>query len=147
MEIITPSSSSVAPEVCVVTARQNYVCGKMTTVMGQLDRAEPSRITFRDVYREAHPLDSSTVQSVCTDQSCGVAGTNQRQVAAMATPTDESTYHAFTGRREGDRIDFIFVSDSPKVTVLNAYIDRSNEGGRFPSDHFPVIATVQVGLR
>lgn len=55
--------------------------------------------------------------------------------------TGVGTYHAFTGRTDGARIDHILVSSDWSIQA--AGIDRSNEGGRYPSDHFPVFATLR----
>ncbi len=55
---------------------------------------------------------------------------------------DEGTFSAFTGRRDGPRIDWILVS--PRIEVLAAGIDRTQSGGRYPSDHFPVTATLRL---
>jgi endonuclease/exonuclease/phosphatase family metal-dependent hydrolase len=54
--------------------------------------------------------------------------------------TDEGTFHGFTGRPSADRIDWILCS--PAWDVKSAAIDRSEFGGRYPSDHFAVTATV-----
>ena len=52
------------------------------------------------------------------------------------------TFTGFThGRIDGDKIDFIFVQ--PGAKVLSAAILRTSRRGRYPSDHFPVTATVQ----
>ena len=55
----------------------------------------------------------------------------QRQAA-------EATFHAFRGGREGSRIDWIIHTDD--LTPLEAAIDHYHEGGRYPSDHYPVTA-------
>jgi endonuclease/exonuclease/phosphatase family metal-dependent hydrolase len=52
------------------------------------------------------------------------------------------TYHGFTGIPGRDKIDYIFVSS--KVEILDAAIVRLQRGGRFPSDHFPVTATIRL---
>lgn len=57
----------------------------------------------------------------------------------------QATYHGFHGGIEGNRIDYIFVS--PKVRVLEAGIVRTSAGGRFPSDHFPVTARIELRPR
>ena len=59
-------------------------------------------------------------------------------------PEDKNigTYHAFNGSTDGDKIDFIFVSESWKV--LRSSIDHTNLHGRFPSDHFPVTAIIEL---
>lgn len=46
------------------------------------------------------------------------------------------TFNAFQGKADGDMIDHIFVSGS--FQILDANIDRTNDDGRYPSDHFPV---------
>jgi endonuclease/exonuclease/phosphatase family metal-dependent hydrolase len=52
------------------------------------------------------------------------------------------TFNGFTfGQTTGDKIDYIFVE--PGVEVLNASIIRTSVAGRYPSDHFPVVATVR----
>jgi endonuclease/exonuclease/phosphatase family metal-dependent hydrolase len=55
--------------------------------------------------------------------------------------TGVGTYHAFEGRTDGARIDHILVT--PDWAVQSAGIDRSQEGGRYPSDHFPVVALLR----
>jgi endonuclease/exonuclease/phosphatase family metal-dependent hydrolase len=50
------------------------------------------------------------------------------------------TFNGFKGRTDGDKIDYVFVQ--PETHVLDTNIDRTNEDGRYPSDHFPVTATV-----
>ena len=52
----------------------------------------------------------------------------------------EATFHAFRGGREGSRIDWIIHTDNLKP--VEAEIDYFHEGGRYPSDHFPVTATL-----
>jgi endonuclease/exonuclease/phosphatase family metal-dependent hydrolase len=53
---------------------------------------------------------------------------------------DEASFHAFSGKREGSRIDFIL--HSPDWTVKRAEIDHTDKDGRYPSDHFPVTAVL-----
>jgi endonuclease/exonuclease/phosphatase family metal-dependent hydrolase len=55
--------------------------------------------------------------------------------------TGVGTYHAFEGRTDGARIDHILVTTD--WMVQSAGIDRSNEAGRYPSDHFPVFALLR----
>jgi len=50
----------------------------------------------------------------------------------------EGTYHAFAGKRDGDRIDWILASRD--LTPIEAAIVHAEENGRYPSDHFPVTA-------
>ena len=57
----------------------------------------------------------------------------------------ERTVGTFTGFRrdatDGDKIDYVFVE--PATEVLSAAILRTSRDGRYPSDHFPVTATVR----
>jgi endonuclease/exonuclease/phosphatase family metal-dependent hydrolase len=52
------------------------------------------------------------------------------------------TFNRFQGIRSGDKIDYIFTT--PDVKVLEAAILRDNIDGRYPSDHFPVIAKLSL---
>ena len=57
--------------------------------------------------------------------------------------TDVGTANQFTlGKIGGDKIDYIFVE--PGTEVLSADIIRTAVEGRYPSDHFPVIARVRL---
>jgi endonuclease/exonuclease/phosphatase family metal-dependent hydrolase len=58
-----------------------------------------------------------------------------------ARQPDEATFHGFTGKPAGSRIDWILCS--PEFTPVEAAIDRSSEDGRYPSDHFPVTAVLR----
>lgn len=52
------------------------------------------------------------------------------------------TFNGFKGTRTGDKIDYILVT--PDVRVLQAEIVYDNRDGRYPSDHFPLTATIQI---
>jgi len=52
------------------------------------------------------------------------------------------TYHAFRGDSTGDKVDYVWVQ--PSAQVLDARIVRDHEGGRYPSDHFPVLARIRL---
>jgi endonuclease/exonuclease/phosphatase family metal-dependent hydrolase len=61
----------------------------------------------------------------------------------QSQPTDDDgTYHAFTGRSHRKRIDWI-ITRGP-ITPLLAAIDRRDFAGRYPSDHFPVVAELDL---
>jgi endonuclease/exonuclease/phosphatase family metal-dependent hydrolase len=55
------------------------------------------------------------------------------------------TFHEFKGLRSGDKIDYIFTT--PDVKVLEASILRDNTEGRYPSDHFPVVAEILISAK
>jgi endonuclease/exonuclease/phosphatase family metal-dependent hydrolase len=53
----------------------------------------------------------------------------------------DGTFHAFSGDREGPRIDYILVA--AKLDVLDASIIHDMAGDGYPSDHFPVQVSVR----
>jgi endonuclease/exonuclease/phosphatase family metal-dependent hydrolase len=55
---------------------------------------------------------------------------------------DEASFHAFKGTREGSRIDWIL--HSPQWTAKSAAIDHTQKNGRYPSDHYPVTAELEL---
>lgn len=52
----------------------------------------------------------------------------------------EGTYHGFRGHHDGSRIDYVL--HTQRFQTLSAKILRNHEGERYPSDHFPVVATL-----
>ncbi|MBN2130041.1 MAG: endonuclease/exonuclease/phosphatase family protein [Sedimentisphaerales bacterium] len=56
---------------------------------------------------------------------------------------DVGTFSGFTGRRDGNKIDHIFVPDG--VETQAADIWRIHWDERYPSDHYPVRATIRLG--
>jgi endonuclease/exonuclease/phosphatase family metal-dependent hydrolase len=61
-------------------------------------------------------------------------------LAAEARPG--ATYHGFTGRTEGEPIDYILAT--PEVAVLDVQVLTGPVDGGFPSDHFPVTARLHL---
>ncbi len=103
-----------------------------TILMGDMN-ARPTSKPIRILRENRHPYDNvhlTDVYSYCNPGSI------------------KNTHHGFN--KKGllawliDRapIDYIFVSD--EFEVLDAYVDRSNENGRYPSDHFPIVATLRL---
>jgi len=62
---------------------------------------------------------------------------------------DERSVGTFTGfdlaRTDGPKIDYVLVT--PDIEVQTAEIVRTSRNGRYPSDHFPVTARVQLPAR
>lgn len=54
----------------------------------------------------------------------------------------QGTFHEFKGKSHSDKIDAIMVSD--QWETVDAEIVTSNQDGRYPSDHFPVTAKLQL---
>jgi endonuclease/exonuclease/phosphatase family metal-dependent hydrolase len=55
---------------------------------------------------------------------------------------DESTFNHWSGTTAGSRIDFILHTDD--FTTTEAAIDRTSYDGHWPSDHYPVTATLRL---
>ena len=51
----------------------------------------------------------------------------------------------YRGRRDGAKIDYVLVS--PEIQTLDAKIDQEPRGGRYPSDHYPVVAWLRLQAR
>jgi endonuclease/exonuclease/phosphatase family metal-dependent hydrolase len=52
------------------------------------------------------------------------------------------TFHGFRGGRGGPKIDYVFAD--PNITVREGAILYDNTEGRYPSDHYPVMARVNL---
>jgi endonuclease/exonuclease/phosphatase family metal-dependent hydrolase len=63
-----------------------------------------------------------------------------RQVHPDKLP-EEGTFNGFRGRRDGARIDWILATRDWQA--MAADIVTANDQGRFPSDHFPVLAELE----
>lgn len=59
--------------------------------------------------------------------------------------TETGTYHAFRGERSGPKIDAILASAEWQTIAAAIVLDREN--GVYPSDHFPVTATLVLAAR
>jgi endonuclease/exonuclease/phosphatase family metal-dependent hydrolase len=54
---------------------------------------------------------------------------------------NEGTFNNFTGEKNGDKIDYIFINN--KFIPLSASVDHFNRDNKYPSDHFPVNAIIK----
>jgi endonuclease/exonuclease/phosphatase family metal-dependent hydrolase len=62
--------------------------------------------------------------------------------ALHPTIADVGTFNGFEGTTTGEKIDAVLVSGEWKV--LRATIIQAQENDRYPSDHFPVVATIAL---
>lgn len=63
-----------------------------------------------------------------------------RAIHPAVDSDSDGTFNGFSGDRSGAKIDAILVS--PAWAVLNAAIDHRSDAGHYPSDHFPVLASL-----
>lgn len=54
----------------------------------------------------------------------------------------QGTFHGFTGARDGEKIDYILASEAFQTVETNIVYESTE--GRFPSDHFPLVARVRL---
>ena len=64
-----------------------------------------------------------------------------RALNADTPPEESGTFHEFTGVTDRARIDFIYAT--PDLKMVDSTIVRSCLNGNYPSDHFPVRATLE----
>ncbi len=62
-----------------------------------------------------------------------------RQIHPGAKPV--GTFNSWRGAATGQKIDYVFAMDH--LNILSADILRMHRSGRYPSDHFPVVATIR----
>ncbi len=94
-------------------------------------------------------LDPARPQVVIGDLNAGV---DEAPLAVLADaglrsalpPDAGGTFHRFTGRTDGARIDHILVNDHLVVRHARVYHDPA--GRPFPSDHWPVVADLALAL-
>lgn len=56
---------------------------------------------------------------------------------------EETSHHAFSGEMpNGARIDWILVDK--RISVLNCRMDKTSRQGKFPTDHFPIVAKISL---
>jgi endonuclease/exonuclease/phosphatase family metal-dependent hydrolase len=59
-----------------------------------------------------------------------------------STPQGLASFHGYRGPRDGGRIDWILTRGAARAT--RSEIITYSEGGQFPSDHFPVVADIDI---
>ncbi|UAL48210.1 endonuclease/exonuclease/phosphatase family protein [Sutcliffiella horikoshii] len=117
--------------------------------MGKLARKEGLKL-IRDVIRskdnaKSLPViltgdfndvpESEALAEVSSMESCYSCFTEEEK-------EDSLTFHAYEGGIKGSPIDYIFGSN--RVEFLTAHILRDSFDGGYPSDHYPVLATVKI---
>ena len=80
--------------------------------------------------------------NVLTEDRGNLAELHDTHVALDHAETGAGTFNAFRGKRTGRRIDWILFNR--RFRALQSDIDRRDFSGRYPSDHFPVTATLRL---
>lgn len=81
----------------------------------------------------------------CTPDSEPIQFLRSKLVDAAEKKEKDSigTFHNFTGQTTGGPIDYIFLTSN--IRVEDVEILTSQQGGCYPSDHFPVVAEIELG--
>ncbi len=86
--------------------------------------------------------DNSEAHGVLTNADSGAAFADSYRSIHPQVSADEATFHAFTGRTAGSRIDWIL--HTPQLRTEGAQILRTPAiNGVYPSDHYPVTAIME----
>ena len=75
-------------------------------------------------------------------ESLSAAGLRDSFVDVQPDGGQVGTFHRFTGKATSDKIDAILINKHWKT--LDAEIVTAGKNDRFPSDHFPVTATLEI---
>lgn len=117
---------------------------------GSVARLESAKLLRRFV--ESQPKDLPVI--ITGDFNCAEASDPYNALAGSDRLSDsyrlvhqqrepnEGTFNGFVGTATGARIDWILCS--PQFTTTSASINRFHDNGRYPSDHFPVSAVLEV---
>lgn len=124
------SSSRLQSAVLIRQQLADLAEGLPLIVMGDLNATETSSAV-------------STLRGAAANDGAPPLVDAYREVFPVRGPL-EATYHNFTGSTAGSRIDYIL--HSPEWTAQQAAIVRTTYGGLYPSDHFPVTATLQIAV-
>jgi endonuclease/exonuclease/phosphatase family metal-dependent hydrolase len=86
-------------------------------------------------------MDNSAMEYLCTKE-----GDNQEPMVNAWTCTKAGeeklgTCSGFRGKVNGSKIDHIITN--PQTKILDIEIDHNHLNGRYPSDHYPVVATLR----
>lgn len=107
----------------------DFNCGPASPPHAELVADRRNLLELFDVFEDPHVTTSD--DPPVADGSAG---------ASRVDPS-AGTFHGFTGRAQGPRIDWILTNRRFKPTEASL-ITAATPAGRYPSDHFPVTATL-----
>ena len=84
----------------------------------------------------------SQVPRILTEPRGNLAELHDAFARNGQSETGVGTHHGFRGNSDGARIDWIM--HSRRFETLEMGIERGHRDGRYPSDHFPVTATLRL---
>jgi endonuclease/exonuclease/phosphatase family metal-dependent hydrolase len=112
----------------------------LSTMIADIAR-DTTVVVIGDFNAPADPRSNGPYVALTNPRRSGSALVDTYRAASPEITESDGTFNAFRGVDTGPRIDWILVSSD--LAVIEAGIDRSHAAGRYPSDHFPVIAIVR----
>jgi endonuclease/exonuclease/phosphatase family metal-dependent hydrolase len=88
------------------------------------------------------PEDSAPLRALLGEVESGRRLVDSYRALHRERSGDESTFNHWSGTTAGSRIDFILHTE--EFTPAAAAIVRTNYDGRWPSDHYPITATLEL---
>jgi len=91
-------------------------------------------------------LGSSALQSLTGATTAGFKLTDAYRAVYPTVSSQEATYHNFTGSTSGSSIDHVLYSPGDFAAAGAQIVRTSYPGGYYPSDHYPVTATLRIAV-
>jgi len=133
-----------------MTGAEVQVYGTHFDHRGEQSREHGARLIVEHLRATAVPRDIPVL--VLGDLNAGESSTplkilaeaGLRDTYRVVSPDETvvGTHHEFDGRRDGEKIDYVLCSD--RFEVVAAAILAEGKDGRYPSDHFPVAALLEI---
>jgi endonuclease/exonuclease/phosphatase family metal-dependent hydrolase len=135
------------------TGRSLYVYNAHFDHRGARARLESARLLAARIAARRHPdpvvvlgdcnagPDSPPLRALLADAALGLVDAWR---AANPDAAERGTFHGFGQTFRGERIDHVLVG--PGLAVAGCAIDDRRPGGRWPSDHAPVTATLRFAV-
>lgn len=134
-------------EFVVLNTHWDHISGAARRKSAGLVRSEIAKIApqlpviiMGDFNADPDSIATTTLIGDPGDDSAQLVDT-YRKMHPEQTP-NEGTFNSWAGKTDGHRIDFILHNDD--VQTIAADIIRTSYDGRWPSDHYPITATVAL---
>lgn len=129
----------------VQVAREKSVVLLMQRVMARPVATDPAFVTGDFNAEEASTANQYMRGAATIDGSANPLPLADSFRVLHPNDTEAGTFHGFKGGTDGAKIDYIYLMPGEKT--LAAEIDHSHDGARYPSDHYPVTATIQLPVK
>ncbi|WP_169081439.1 endonuclease/exonuclease/phosphatase family protein [Paenibacillus sp. PL91] len=146
------SWNTACPRICTWMRLQHAEGAECLIFNTHLDHiSEEARINGAMLIVDRMNMDGATSAILTGDFNCEPESRTieilnqtglQHTYNALYESTPGCTYHGFIGGDDGEPIDYIFVT--PQISIMTAQVDKRKYNDRYPSDHYPIAATLQI---